>query len=84
MEHRSFFLGTKHIYWLFFIPFENNKSAYKTSESEIASLMQKKEIINTLRTLDILFIDEIFQLPAEFLSVIDIILRRIRERQNLF
>jgi hypothetical protein len=84
MANRSVFLGTKHIDWLFCLPFEKNHSAYKTAETVIAYVMQKQERLNILRTLDILFIDEIGQVPAELLSVIDIILRRVRESQVVF
>ena len=84
MSNRYFFLVTKHIDWLFCLPFEKNHSAYKTAESAIAMLMQKPERINILRILDVLFIDEIGQVQAELLSVIDIVLRRIRDSQVVF
>ena len=84
MANISVFLGTKHIDWLFCLPFDKNHSAYKTAEVAIANLMQNPERMNILRTLDILFVDEIGQLPAELLSVIDIILRRIRDSQVVF
>ena len=84
MSHRSVFLGTKHIDWIFCLPFEKNYSAYKTAESAIASLLQFREKLNIIQVLDILFIDEIGQVSAEILSVIDIILRRLRNSQNVF
>ena len=73
MANRAVFLGTKHIDWLFGLPFEKNFSAYKTAESAIATLMKYPERLNILRTLDVLFIDEIGQVLSELLSVIDII-----------
>lgn len=84
MANRSVFLGTKHIDWVFCLPFEKNYSAYKTAEVAIANLMQNPERMNILQTLDILFVDEIGQLPAELVSVIDIILRRIWDSQVVF
>ena len=47
-------------------------------------MIQYPEKENILKCLDILFIDEIGQVPAELLSVIDIILRRIRNSQIVF
>ena len=84
MSRRSVFLGTKHLDWIFCLPFEKNYSAYKTADHAIGKLMQYPERENVLKCLDVLFIDEIGQVPAELLSTIDIILRRVRNSQIVF
>ena len=84
MSRRSVFLGTKHLDWLFCLPYEKNFSPYKTAETAIARLLQEPEKENILRCLDILFIDEVGQVSAELLSTYDMILRRIRNTQIVF
>ena len=54
-------------------------SAYKISEAAISRLQRNPEKLNLLRMLDILFFDEIGQLPAEIFATIEIILRRVRD-----
>ena len=85
MSRRSVFLGSKHIDHLFGLPFSKlNLSPYQIAENAISKLYRYPEKINLLRAMDILFIDEIGQLPAETLSTIEIILRRIRNHSNVF
>ena len=80
MSRCSVFLGSKHIDHLFCLPFEKkHMSPYRIADLAIARLQRYTEKINVLRILDILFIDEIGQLPAELLSSIEIIFRRIHE-----
>ena len=40
--------------------------------------------LRVLQTLDVLFIDEVGQLSCELMSIIDIILRKIRKNNSLF
>ena len=40
--------------------------------------------MSILRTLDVLFVDEIGQVPDEIVSVIEIVLRRVRDSQVFF
>ena len=79
MSRRSVFLGSKHLDHMFALPFDKkDMSPYRIAELAIARLQRFPEKINVLRILDVLFLDEIGQLPAEMLSTIDIILRRAR------
>ena len=50
----------------------------------ITSILQNAERLNIIRAIDVLFIDEIGQVPAELLSTIDMIIRRIRESDIIF
>ena len=54
-------------------------SAYKIAEAAISRLQRHPEKLNLLRMLDILFFDEIGQLPAEIFAAIEIILPRVRD-----
>ena len=49
------------------------------SEIVIVKLLRMHQKLNVLRLLNILFVDEISQVSAELPSVLDIILRRIRD-----
>ena len=85
MSRRSVFLGSKHIDNLFCLPFVKiNMSPHQMAESAYFKLQQYPEKINLLRVVDVLFIDEIGQLPAEIFSTIEIILRRVRNHSNVF
>jgi hypothetical protein len=78
MSRRSVFLGSKHLDHMFSLPFDKKgMSPYRIAELAISRLQRFPEKINLLRILDVLFLDEIGQLPAEMLSTIDIILRRV-------
>ena len=53
-------------------------------QSHKTSILQNAERLNIIRAIDVLFIDEIGQVPAELLSTIDMIIRRIRESDIIF
>ena len=79
MSRRSVFLGSKNIDHMFCLPFDNNgMSPYHIAELAIARLQHLPENFNMLLILDVLFLDEISQLPSEMLSTLSIILRRVR------
>ena len=84
MSRRSVFLGGKHIHVLFGIPTEPNLSPHRMAELAITKLLRDPKKLSLLRKLDILFVDEIGQLPSELLAVLDIILRRIRDTNIFF
>ena len=85
MSRRSVFLGSKHIDHLFCLPFvKKNVSPYQMAENAYAKLRRYPEKMNLLRVIDVLLVDEIGQLPAEILSAIEIILRRVRDHSNVF
>ena len=84
MSRRSVFLGGKHIDNLLCLPFEKKgKSSYQIAEQAISKLQRFPEKENLINMLDILFFDEIGQLPAELFSAMEIIFRRIR-KNNIF
>ena len=73
------FLGIKHIDHMFCLLFDKKvMSLYRLSDLAIAGLKRFPEKFNTLLILDVLFLDEIGQLPVEVLSTLDIILQRVR------
>ena len=81
MSRHFFFIFIKKIYWLFALPFE--KRLYCTSNrwrcnGKTSSVTRK---MNTLYTVDVLFIYEIGQVPAELLSIVEIILKRVMDSQ---
>ena len=54
-------------------------SPYQIAELAILRLSRYPEKLNVLMVLDVIFFDEIGQLPAETFSAIEIILRRVRK-----
>ena len=63
------------------LPFEKNRlSPYQIAELAILRLSRYPEKLNVLMVLDVIFFDEIGQLPAETFSAIEIILRRVRKK----
>ena len=65
MSRRSVFLGSKHIDHLFCLPFDKKHSSpFQIAEKAIGKLMRYPEKVNLLRILDVLFFDEIGQLPG--------------------
>ena len=83
MARRSVFLGGWHLHKLFLLPTAKNLSPHRTAEIAITKILRNTKTLNMLVSVDILFFDEIVQLPAELLGVLDIILRRIRDN-NIF
>ena len=78
MSRRLVFLGSKNIDHMFCLPFDKKGiSSYQKAELDIARLQRFPEKVNMLLILDVLFLDEIGQLPAEMLSTLDIILQRV-------
>ena len=79
ISRRSVFLGIKHIDHMLCLPFDKKgMSPYRIAELAIARLQRFPEKFNMLLILDVLFIDKIGQLPAEMLSALDLILRRVQ------
>ena len=71
MSRRSVFLGSKHIDYIFCLPFEKNRmSPYQIAELAILRLSRYPEKLNVLIVLDVIFFDEIGQLPAETFSAL--------------
>ena len=79
MAKRAIQLGGIHWHKLMMLPTRKNISPQQKAELAILKLLQNPIKIKFLQSLDILFCDEMGQMPAELLSTVDIILRRVRE-----
>ena len=79
LADRAFLLGGQHFHKLFKIPVREGKTSYRMAEMAIISLQRNPKMLSLLRYLDVLFIDECGQLSAELLSVLDILMRRLRD-----
>ena len=79
MCKRSISLGGMHIHMLFGLPVAKNLSINRTVDLFLIKLLQNNEKLLFLKSLNVLFIDEIGQVSAELLGIIDIILRKIRD-----
>ena len=79
LADRAFMLGGRHLHKLFKLRVRDRGSPHRLAELAIISLQKKPELFAFLRRLDILFIDECGQINAELLSVLDIILRKVRD-----
>lgn len=77
MANRSIVLGGLHWHKLFYLPTEKNMLPHQRAEYAIARLSCDCIKMNVLTKLDILFCNEMGQVAAELLSVIDIILCHI-------
>ena len=73
----------KHWLYLFCLPTGRNLSTHQTSEQAILKIIKSPKTHNFIKSIDILFCDEIGQVSAEFLSSIGIIFRRVRNN-NIF
>ena len=78
MARRSIALGGKHLHKLFCLPTDSRLTCFRSAELSCAKLNKKIERENLLRTIDVMFLDEIGQVSSELLSVLDIIFRRVR------
>ena len=67
------------VHYICFLSTERHLSPNQMAELLITQLLIKAVKLNMMRILSILFLDEIGQLSVEILSVLDIILRRIRD-----
>ena len=86
MARRSNFLGGKHIHHMFCLPTDTGLTVHKMADYAVDKLNKpyNSTKLDFLRTLDVLFYDEIGQLSAEMLSLLDCILRRIRSSNVFF
>ena len=79
MCKRSVTLGGLHIHVLFGLPIVKNLPTNRIVELALINLLHNNEKLLFLRTINVIFLDEIGQVSAELLCVLDIILRQIRE-----
>lgn len=85
MGVRANVLGGIHLHKIFmFSPDGIIRSPFKSAEQAVISIERNNEINFMLKTIDVLFIDELGQVSAEQLQTIDLILRRIRKSQIPF
>jgi hypothetical protein len=83
-SERSQELAGDHLYSMFCMPGNNNLSTGQIAERCISNLFRNPEKLEFLRLLDILLLDETGNVPAELLSVMDIVLRYIRNSNKPF
>ena len=79
LADRARLLGGVHFHKLFCLAARNGLTPHRMAELAIIQLQRKPQMLTFLLSLDVLFADELGQLSAELLSVLDMILRRIRE-----
>ena len=79
MCKRSISLGGTHIHLLFGLTVTKNTTINRNVELALINLLNNNEKLLFLRTLNVLFLDEIGQISTELLCIMDIILRRIRD-----
>ena len=80
LAERSIALGGIHIHKLLVMkPAHNDHEIYHIADACIRSLNRKPENLNLIQSMDILFIDEIGQVSAQILSVMDIVFRCVRK-----
>ena len=84
MAKRANCLGGIHIHLLFQLPCKNFSSLHRLVESAVNGLLRKPEYMEVLKSMHVLFIDEIGQVSAELLSTLDILLRQIRNNNIFF
>ena len=77
MCNRALQLGGVHVHKLFLLPTER-LTPHRRSELAIIKLMKSPKRIEFIRSIDVLFFDEMGQVSSEFLATFDIILRKIR------
>eukprot|EP00956_Cyclotella_meneghiniana_P023953 scaffold47551_cov95-Cyclotella_meneghiniana.AAC.1 len=86
MAIRANALGCPHLHEFFKLPTSDTTvfSAFQGAQAALEKIMRDPMLLHALRTLDVLFLDECSQVSAEYLSMIDIILRKVRNSQTPF
>jgi hypothetical protein len=83
MCKRALQLGGTHAHKFWALPTDENMSPYRRAELAITKLLRDPKMIDFLRTVNVLFFDEMGQCSAEYLSTFDIIMRKVRN-SNIF
>ena len=83
MATRAASIGGIHIHKIFCIP-SHNASVHRLATLAIQRILRKPKYLHMLLTMDSMFIDEAGQMSAEILSLIDMILRRLRKSPTPF
>ena len=79
LSKRAIQLGGIHWNKFFCIPNEKNINNHRKAELAIIQILRKPKTLQLIFCLDVLICDEMGQLSADFLAVVDIILRRLHE-----
>ena len=79
MAERSRELGGHHLNQMFAIPVNEKAPVPHLAELAVVNLNRQPKRLAVLQRLDVLFVNELGQISAEMLAVLDIILRRIRD-----
>ena len=83
--NRALTLGGSHIHHLFAIDVFNKSSAgndnnsHRLAECALINLSKQPVKLFVLQTMDLLFVDEIGQVSAQLLSVLDMIMRKVKD-----
>lgn len=83
-SERSQELAGEHLNSLLCMPSHQNLTPGQIAERCIANLYRNPEKLEYLRTLDLLLLDETGNIPAELISVLDIVMRYIRNSDKPF
>ena len=75
---RALCIGGMHMHKLFAYPAKKSGNFFRLAEEAIQSLLKYPITMNMLETVNVLFFDEIGQVSAEMISVLDMILREVR------
>jgi hypothetical protein len=79
MAERAQSLGGEHLNRVFCIPVNNQCNTSRLAELALIRMEKHPKRLEFLKTLDVLHFDEFGQLSAELLSVMDVIMRKIRK-----
>ena len=78
MDQRAVHLGGIHLHKIFSLPVKKLHSLTQSSENALRRILQNPVSLHILKTVDIIFLDEIGQISSELMSSLDLILRQIR------
>ena len=78
MAQRAIHLGGIHIHKLFALKVSGSMTLHQMADAGIDKLLKDPVLLHTLKNLHVLLIDEIGQVSAEMLAILDIILRKVR------
>ena len=78
MSQRAIHLGGIHIHKLFALKVSGRMTLHQMADAGIDKLLKDPVLLHTLKNLHVILIDEIGQVSAEMLAILDIILRKVR------
>ena len=84
MAERSKQLGGSHLAKVFGIPVNEKASPTRLAALAVMTLLRSPNRFEALLRIDVLFLDELGTVSAEFISMLDMIARRIRCRHSLW